>query len=122
MTDVRIDLSPIDESWSTRLMRTGARFELSHGATHKGTPLFSFNIHVDAVDFHFVVRDCDESREAYNVANMVQNDHDALAWFVRFLPRERLLDAMSAIARTAYSEGGEDLREQFRSLLLAGDE
>ncbi len=93
-------------------------FELSHGADHKGVALFSFNIHVEAMDFYFVVRDCDESREAYNAAKTVQTDHDALAWFVRFLPRERLLDTMSAIANTARDEGREDLREQIRSLLL----
>ncbi len=118
MSDIRIDLSVIDGSWSTRLLRTGAMFELSHGADHKGVALFSFNIHVEAMDFYFVVRDCDESREAYNAAKTVQTDHDALAWFVRFLPRERLLDTMSAIANTARDEGREDLREQIRSLLL----
>lgn len=72
MSDIRIDLSVIDGSWSTRLLRTGAMFELSHGADHKGVALFSFNIHVETLDFYFVVRDSDESREAYNAAKTVQ--------------------------------------------------
>lgn len=119
MTDIRINLPAIAGSWSACLLRAGTMFRLSQGADCKGTAMYTLNIHVEGVDFYFVVRDRDEGQEAFTAAKTIQTDHDAREWLAQFLPRERLLDAMAAIAKTAHDEGREELRGQFRSLLLA---
>lgn len=97
-------------------------FCLSQGADCKGTATYTLNIRIEGVDFYFVVRNRDEGQEAFAAAKTIQTDHDAREWLAQFLPRERLFDAMAASAKTARAEGREELRDQFRSLLLAQDE